>query len=99
MGKTTKTQKLLRRADALRKIQQERSQKLDRELRGKGKDGKSLAGKIADQKYLQKLKKVQSQIQNDAVRVSAPNRDDLQLVMAALRTEDWGMQLNYGNYR
>jgi uncharacterized protein YajQ (UPF0234 family) len=47
----------------------------------------------------QKLKKVQSQIQNDAVRVSAPNRDDLQLVMAALRTEDWGMQLNYGNYR
>jgi uncharacterized protein YajQ (UPF0234 family) len=47
----------------------------------------------------QKLKKVQSQIQNDAVRVSAPNRDDLQLVMAALRAEDWGMQLNYGNYR
>jgi hypothetical protein len=47
----------------------------------------------------QKLKKVQSQIQNDTVRVSAPNRDDLQLVMAALRAEDWGMQLNYGNYR
>lgn len=46
-----------------------------------------------------KLKKVQSQIQNDAVRVSAPSRDDLQQVMAALREEDWEMHLTYGNYR
>lgn len=46
-----------------------------------------------------KIKKVQSQIQNDAVRVSAPKRDDLQTAMAALREEDWGMQLNFGNYR
>ena len=46
-----------------------------------------------------KLKKVQSQFQNDAVRVTAPSRDDLQSVIAALRAEDWGMQLNFGNYR
>ena len=46
-----------------------------------------------------KLKRVQSQIQNDAVRVSAPKRDDLQSVIAALREEDWGMHLNFGNYR
>ena len=46
-----------------------------------------------------KLKKVQSQIQNDAVRVSAPKRDDLQSVMTALREEDWGMALSFGNYR
>ena len=47
----------------------------------------------------QKLKKVQSQYQNDAVRVTAPSRDDLQSVITALRAEDWGMQLNFGNYR
>ena len=46
-----------------------------------------------------KIKKVQSQIQNDTVRVSAPKRDDLQQVIAALRNEDWGMHLNFGNYR
>ena len=47
----------------------------------------------------QGLKKVQSQIQNDALRVSGPSRDDLQVVMTALRAEDWGMKLNFGNYR
>ena len=46
-----------------------------------------------------KLKRVQSQIQGDAVRVTGPSRDDLQVVMAALREEDWGIELNFGNYR
>ncbi len=46
-----------------------------------------------------KLKKVQSQIQNDALRVQGPKRDDLQQVMAALREEDWGMKLNFANFR
>jgi uncharacterized protein YajQ (UPF0234 family) len=46
-----------------------------------------------------KLKKVQSQIQGDAVRVSGPSRDDLQAVMQALRADDWGVELNFGNYR
>jgi cyclic-di-GMP-binding protein len=44
-------------------------------------------------------KKVQSQIQGDAVRVSAPSRDELQSVIGALRGEDWGMELKFGNYR
>ena len=47
----------------------------------------------------QKLKRVQSQIQGDAVRVSAPNRDDLQAAIQAVRGEDWGVELNFGNYR
>ncbi|MDA0366368.1 MAG: YajQ family cyclic di-GMP-binding protein [Chloroflexi bacterium] len=47
----------------------------------------------------QKLKKVQSQIQGDAVRVSAPNRDDLQTVITAVRAEEWGVELKFGNYR
>ena len=46
-----------------------------------------------------KLKKVQAQIQGDAVRVSGPSRDDLQATMAALRGEDWGIELEFGNYR
>lgn len=47
----------------------------------------------------QKLKRVQSQIQGDAVRVSAPNRDDLQAVIRAVRAEEWGIELTFGNYR
>lgn len=46
-----------------------------------------------------KLKKVTAQQQGDAVRVSGPNRDDLQAVIRALREEDWGIELNFGNYR
>jgi hypothetical protein len=44
-------------------------------------------------------KKVQSQIQGDAVRVSAPSRDELQSVIQDLKGEDFGMELNFGNYR
>ena len=44
-------------------------------------------------------KKVQSQIQGDEVRVSAPSRDDLQAVIKDLREEDWGIELKFGNYR
>ena len=44
-------------------------------------------------------KKVQSQIQGDAVRVSAPSRDELQAVIGDLKGEDWGIELNFGNYR
>ena len=46
-----------------------------------------------------KLKGVQSQVQGDAVRVSGPNRDDLQTAIGALREEDWGIELKFGNYR
>jgi uncharacterized protein YajQ (UPF0234 family) len=52
-------------------------------------------------KYIkeQKIKKVQSEIQSDQVRVSSPSRDDLQRVMALLREQDYGVELNFGNYR
>jgi uncharacterized protein YajQ (UPF0234 family) len=46
-----------------------------------------------------KYKKVQTQIQGDEVRVSAPSRDELQSVITALKAEDWGMELKFGNYR
>jgi hypothetical protein len=47
----------------------------------------------------QKLKKVQSQVQGDAVRVSSPSRDELQSVMALLRQQTYDVELNFGNYR
>jgi len=47
----------------------------------------------------QKIKKLQSEIQGDQVRVSSPSRDDLQRVMGLLREQDYGVELNFGNYR
>ena len=46
-----------------------------------------------------KLKKVQSSIQKDQVRVTSPSRDSLQEVMGILRQEDFGIELNFGNFR
>ncbi len=52
-------------------------------------------------KYLkeQKLKKVQASIQGDQVRVTSPSRDDLQQAIQALREHDFGVALQFGNYR
>jgi len=47
----------------------------------------------------QKFKKAQAQVQGDAVRVSGPSRDELQNVITAVKGEDWGIELKFGNYR
>jgi uncharacterized protein YajQ (UPF0234 family) len=47
----------------------------------------------------QKFKKVQASIQADQVRITAPDRDELQSVIGFLRTQDFGVELQYGNYR
>ncbi len=46
-----------------------------------------------------KLKKVQAAIQADQVRVSSPSKDDLQEAMRQLRERDFGVALQFGNYR
>ena len=46
-----------------------------------------------------KLKKVQAAIQGDQLRVSSPSKDDLQGAMQALRAKDFGIALQFGNYR
>lgn len=46
-----------------------------------------------------KLKKVQANIQGDQVRISSASKDELQGVMAALRSHDFGVDLQFGNYR
>ena len=47
----------------------------------------------------QKLKKVQASIQGDQVRVTSPSKDDLQEAMRQLREHDFGVALQFGNYR
>src|SRR6187399_716293 len=46
-----------------------------------------------------KLKKVQASIQGDQVRVSSPVKDDLQEAIRQLREHDFGIALQFGNYR
>jgi len=50
---------------------------------------------VKDQKY----KKAQAQVQGDAVRISSPNRDELQQVITDLKAQDYGIELKFGNYR
>jgi cyclic-di-GMP-binding protein len=52
-------------------------------------------------KYLKdkKIKKVQAAIQGEQVRVTSPSRDDLQDAIRALREHDFGVELQFGNYR
>src|SRR5436190_3009689 len=47
----------------------------------------------------QKLKKVQANIQGDQLRISSPSKDELQEVMHLLRGHDFGIALQFGNYR
>lgn len=47
----------------------------------------------------QGFKKVQTSIQGDEIRVTGPSRDELQAVIAFLRSQDYGIELKFGNYR
>ncbi|MDE3150719.1 MAG: YajQ family cyclic di-GMP-binding protein [Gemmatimonadota bacterium] len=60
-----------------------------------GETAKKVAAAIKDAK----LKKVQAAIQREQVRVSSPSRDDLQAAIALLKSKDFGVELQFGNYR
>jgi cyclic-di-GMP-binding protein len=45
------------------------------------------------------FKKVQAQIQDDQVRVQSASIDELQGVIAFLKKEDFGLELQFGNFR
>ncbi len=59
-----------------------------------GIDGDTARQIVKDVKA-QKMKKVQVAIQGDELRVSSPSRDALQEVMAFLREQDYGMELQF----
>ncbi len=51
-------------------------------------------------KYIKTLKmKVQASIQGELVRVSGKKRDDLQTLMAKLKKKDFGIDMQFDNYR
>ena len=56
---------------------------------------KSISKKIRDEGP----KGVQAQIQGDQLRVSAKKKDDLQAVIALLKQSDFGIALQFTNYR
>jgi len=55
---------------------------------------KAIVKKIKDAKI-----KVQASIQGDQVRVAGKNKDDLQRVIQMLREDDFGVPLQFVNYR
>jgi uncharacterized protein YajQ (UPF0234 family) len=57
--------------------------------------GREIVKRIKDLK----LKKIQASIQGDQVRVTGPSRDDLQAAMAALKDQDFGIDMQFTNYR
>lgn len=56
---------------------------------------KRISKAIKDQGF----KKAQVQIQGEELRVTSPSRDTLQEIIAFLKAEDWGVELQFGNYR
>lgn len=59
-----------------------------------GEKAKEIAKEIKDGKF-----KVQAQIQGDQVRVQGKSKDELQAVIAFLKGKDFGIDLQYINYR
>jgi uncharacterized protein YajQ (UPF0234 family) len=46
-----------------------------------------------------RIKKVQPEIQGEQLRITSPSRDDLQTVMHKVKEQDFGVELQFGNYR
>jgi len=96
-------EKLVRRKVPLKALQYG---KVEEALGGSVRQRVPIAQGIPDEKIKamnkllrQRFKKVKSQIQGDTLRVFSASKDELQDAMAALREEDWGVPLQFVNYR
>ena len=97
-------EKLVRRNVSLKALTYE---KVEEAAKGTVRQKVLLAAGIDDAKARQinrfikdrGAKGVSSQTQGDQVRVSAKKRDDLQAVIAALKAEDFGIPLQFKNFR
>ena len=58
-----------------------------------------VARKIVKDVKAQGYKKTQVAIQGDELRVTSPSRDILQEVIVFVRSQDYGIELTFGNYR
>ena len=60
---------------------------------------KDTAGKINKEIRALKFKNIKVAIEGDKLRVSSPSRDALQEVITFLKEQDYGLPLQYSNYR
>jgi uncharacterized protein YajQ (UPF0234 family) len=96
-------EKLVRRKVPLKALQYG---KVEEALGGTVRQRAPIAQGIPDEKakamnklLRQRFKKVKVQIQGDTVRVFSGSKDELQAAMSALRDEDWGIPVQFVNYR
>jgi hypothetical protein len=96
-------EKMVRRNVSLKALQEG---KVEPAAGGNFKQAISLVHGINDEKartinkFLKALPaKVQSQVQGEQLRVMSKNKDDLQAAIKALREEDFGIPLQFTNYR
>jgi uncharacterized protein YajQ (UPF0234 family) len=72
---------------------------LTREIKLKQSLDTETAKKVAAAIKEQKFKKVQAAIMGEQVRVSSGSRDELQTVITFLKTQEFGVALQFGNFR
>jgi uncharacterized protein YajQ (UPF0234 family) len=96
-------EKLVRRKVSLKALQYG---KIEDALGGTVRQQVDVAQGIPDEKakamnklLRQRFKKVKVQIQGDTLRVFSPSKDELQAAIQALKDEDWGLPLQFVNYR
>ena len=97
------SQKLVKRGISLKNLEYEKvepaanssvRQKIKLKQGITGDSAKKIVAKIKDSKL-----KVQASIQGDTVRVTSKDRDALQQVIALLKGGDYGVDLQFTNYR
>lgn len=96
-------EKLVRRKVPLKALQYG---KMEEALGGTVRQRVPIAQGIPDDKakamnklLRQRCRKVKVQIQGDTLRVFSASKDELQAAMALLREQDWGVPLQFVNYR
>jgi uncharacterized protein YajQ (UPF0234 family) len=97
------SQKLVKRGVSLKNIEYEKiepaanssvRQKIKLKQGITGDSAKKIVAKVKDSKL-----KVQASIQGDTVRISSKDKDTLQQVIALLRGGDYGVDLQFTNFR
>jgi uncharacterized protein YajQ (UPF0234 family) len=97
------SQKLVKRGVSLKNVEYEKiepaanssvRQKIKLKQGIAGESAKKIVAKVKDSKL-----KVQASIQGDTVRISGKDKDTLQQAMALLRGGDFGVELQFTNFR
>lgn len=96
-------EKLVKRQVSLKALQHGEPQPSGKEFRLVGEINQGISDEkakaIAKKVKAEGPKGVQAQIQGDQLRVSGKKRDDLQAVIALLKESDFGIPLQFTNYR